>query len=153
MRHKTETGKASGYAAKLRDPRWQKKRLEVLSANEFACEMCGDAESTLHVHHKAYIKGREPWEYDANQLAVLCEECHAAVHEAAPDLLANISSRLPLDGPNSRDTVAYLIAGFIGASPEIRCAGDQVLLDVGAKANEAFWAGVHAAAECARAKK
>lgn len=45
----------SSYSEKLKDPRWQKKRLEVMESNEFCCEMCGDNESTLHVHHKEYL--------------------------------------------------------------------------------------------------
>jgi len=40
------------YAEKLRDPRWQRRRLEKLDAADFHCESCGDGESTLHVHHR-----------------------------------------------------------------------------------------------------
>lgn len=102
---------ASSYAAKLRDPRWQKKRLEVLERAGWACEMCGDHETTLHVHHKQYLKGREPWEYDADQLAALCEFCHEHGH-CGPDLLLNVVSRLAVDGPRSREAAAKLVAGF-----------------------------------------
>jgi hypothetical protein len=38
------------YADLLKDPRWQKKRLEVLESNGWACEACGSATKTLHVH-------------------------------------------------------------------------------------------------------
>ena len=71
----------SAYAQKLRDPRWQKKRLEVMQENEFSCEICGDDSSTLNVHHKQYLKGFEPWEYHARQLACLCESCHEETHK------------------------------------------------------------------------
>lgn len=72
----------STYWEKLKDPRWQKKRLEVLDRSNFACELCGDKESTLHVHHKAYKKGAEPWEYDSfDELQCLCENCHANEHD------------------------------------------------------------------------
>lgn len=47
------------YLEKLKDPRWQRKRLEALNAAGFGCSVCGDAESPLHVHHRAYFKGRE----------------------------------------------------------------------------------------------
>lgn len=104
-------GKMTTYAEKLKDPRWQKKRLEVLEAAGFACQNCYDSESTLHVHHKAYFKGREPWEYDKEQLAVLCESCHED-HHAREDDLALRCSYLPLDGPWSRDAVASLVMGF-----------------------------------------
>lgn len=102
----------STYLAKLRDPRWQKKRLQVLDSANWQCEMCGDNESTLNVHHKQYFKGRDPWEYDRDQLAALCEHCHLTAHEN--DLLLEVISRSPLDGPMNRNDLAFLIAGALG---------------------------------------
>jgi hypothetical protein len=37
----------SGYYLKLRDPRWQKKRLEVFELAAFKCELCNDTEKTV----------------------------------------------------------------------------------------------------------
>jgi hypothetical protein len=95
------------YRELLRDPRWQKKRLETLESAAWACERCMDSESTLHVHHKRYVKGRMPWEYARWELAVLCETCHEVEHEekARRDELL---LRLQLDGPLSiEDFMAY----------------------------------------------
>jgi hypothetical protein len=64
------------YFEKLKDPRWQKKRLEVFELNDWTCTACESKEKTLHVHHKAYKKNAEPWEYDINELDCLCESCH-----------------------------------------------------------------------------
>jgi hypothetical protein len=64
------------YAELLRDPRWQRKRLEVMEAADFTCVECGDKTTTLNVHHTYYEKGRKPWEYDARDLRCLCEPCH-----------------------------------------------------------------------------
>lgn len=72
----------SEYSKKLLDPRWQKKRLEILSRDEFKCQSCGDETNTLHVHHRMYIQGREPWEYDDKQLITLCWVCHEEETEA-----------------------------------------------------------------------
>lgn len=66
----------SSYAEKLRDPRWQKKRLEVMHRADFACEECSDKENTLHVHHCLYVTGKEPWDYPISELRCLCERCH-----------------------------------------------------------------------------
>ena len=44
----------------LRDPRWQKKRLEVMQLAVFNCEDCGASDKTLNVHHSYYEKGRPP---------------------------------------------------------------------------------------------
>lgn len=66
------------YAEKLKDPRWQKKRLEILNRDEFCCQSCYDSESTLHVHHRTYFRDKEPWEIPSEYLVTLCESCHGA---------------------------------------------------------------------------
>jgi len=100
------------YWEKLQDPRWQKLRLEAMSSNDFCCEICGDGESTLNVHHKEYFKGKNPWEYDINQLAVLCASCHEN-HHSGTDLLKEICSILPLDGPHNRNEIAKIILDIL----------------------------------------
>lgn len=62
------------YSEKLKDPRWQKKRLEVLQRDNFTCMWCGDTKTTLHVHHNDY-KG-EPWDVPDYFLSTLCADCH-----------------------------------------------------------------------------
>ena len=69
------------YSEKLRDPRWQKKRLEILSRDEFTCQRCFDTSSTLVVHHRSYLAGREPWDYSNEYLVTLCELCHSEEHD------------------------------------------------------------------------
>lgn len=64
------------YSDKLRDPRWQKKRLQILERDNWTCLHCGSTENTLHVHHTYYEKGKEPWEADEKCLKTLCSECH-----------------------------------------------------------------------------
>lgn len=72
----------SSYAERLKDPRWQRRRLEILSRADFACKECGAKDRTLHVHHKLYRKGAMPWEYEDRFLVVLCESCHAVWHRS-----------------------------------------------------------------------
>jgi len=64
------------YAKKYRDPRWQKKRLEVMQRDEFTCQSCCDDTKTLNVHHRFYLPDKEPWEYPSDVLITLCEDCH-----------------------------------------------------------------------------
>jgi hypothetical protein len=64
------------YSEKLKDPRWQKLRLEVMNRENFRCEDCGGGKLTLHVHHNYYAPGRNPWEYPTASLSCLCEACH-----------------------------------------------------------------------------
>ena len=69
------------YYEKLKDPRWQKKRLEVMERDEFTCQNCGDDESTLNVHHWYYTSGADPWDYEDEALVCLCETCHKKIEE------------------------------------------------------------------------
>lgn len=64
------------YSEKLKDPRWQKKRLEVLEAGRWQCRKCWSKDKELHVHHLVYDKGAQPWEYENRDLIVLCANCH-----------------------------------------------------------------------------
>lgn len=70
------TAKFIPYFEKLKDPRWQKRRLEVLERGQWQCEQCEDKDKTLHVHHRYYEKGWNPWDYPDDALSVLCEDCH-----------------------------------------------------------------------------
>lgn len=66
------------YSELLLDPRWQRRRLECLSAANWACLKCRATDRTLHVHHVEYRRGAMPWEYPDELLQVLCVDCHAA---------------------------------------------------------------------------
>lgn len=100
------------YSEKLKDPRWQRKRLEVMERDEFHCRMCGDGESTLHVHHKRYVKGREPWEYELHELATVCENCHEQAHELMNGISA-VAVRFDIDGgPWSIENATALLSGY-----------------------------------------
>lgn len=65
------------YAEKLKDPRWQKKRLQILSRDKWKCKKCRDTETTLNVHHLEY--NGDPWETENKKLVTLCEDCHKQV--------------------------------------------------------------------------
>ena len=77
--------KQTSYSEKLRDPRWQKKRLCVMQRDGFACRDCGDEKSTLQVHHCHYEKGG-PWMTDERFLLTLCGDCHEERGEVEKDL-------------------------------------------------------------------
>lgn len=76
------------YAQKYRDPRWQKKRLEVMQRDGFKCLFCGAADKTLNVHHCYYIAGRDPWDYHPASLLTLCERCHGEVGDPGCELIS-----------------------------------------------------------------
>jgi hypothetical protein len=65
------------YFNKLKDPRWQKLRLEVMQRDKFKCLMCGDESSELQVHHTFY-QG-DPWEIEPDFLMTTCKKCHSEI--------------------------------------------------------------------------
>lgn len=75
----------SDYAQKLKDPRWQRKRLEILERDEWTCQKCADSESTLVVHHRRYLANTEPWDYPDDLLVTLCEDCHESERANWPE--------------------------------------------------------------------
>lgn len=62
------------YSEKLKDPRWQRRRLEILERDGWTCQHCDSKDKTLHVHHKWY--DGDPWESQDQALETLCEDCH-----------------------------------------------------------------------------
>lgn len=72
------------YSEKLRDPRRQKRRLEILQRDHFQCLLCGDPETELHIHHRYYTKNTEPWDYPDAALTTLCKHCHVIIGEVNP---------------------------------------------------------------------
>lgn len=64
------------YSEKLKNPRWQKKRLEILDRDGFTCIGCNSDKKTLHVHHKVYKYNKDPWDYPNSCYQTLCEDCH-----------------------------------------------------------------------------
>ena len=126
---------AMTYAEQLRHPNWQRKRLERLEAAGWECENCGEQQNTLHVHHRQYFKNRMAWEYEDDDLSVLCDGCHSIEHihidsvkrylarANTAEVLALVggfyagSDDFPLsdpDGERSADPCTYA-AGFIAA--------------------------------------
>lgn len=70
------------YSEVRRDPRWQKRRLEIMERDGWRCQHCGAKDKTLNVHHKGYAKGLMPWDYAGFCLVTLCEDCHGAEPES-----------------------------------------------------------------------
>ena len=76
------------YPEKLKDPRWQKKRLEIMERDNWTCQNCDNKDSTLNVHH--WIYGKNPWDSDSEHLTTLCEKCHKEVKAAWDDVILEV---------------------------------------------------------------
>lgn len=66
-----------------RDSRWLEFRERVLQRDEFICVRCdkrSDDTRSLQAHHRRYLPGRFPWEYELKDMETLCQGCHAELH-------------------------------------------------------------------------
>lgn len=97
------------YSEKLKDPRWQRKRLEILARDNFECRHCHSKEKSLHVHHKLYRKGANPWEYEADLLLTLCEDCHKEAEQTRIQILRFLGTSTLCD-----EFLIQLIKAFSG---------------------------------------
>lgn len=63
---------------------WVQFRSEVIALHGGHCAIChGSAREdglVLQVHHKHYVSGRKPWEYEYSECEALCKGCHAQEH-------------------------------------------------------------------------
>ena len=100
------------YKSKLKDPRWQKKRLEIMSRDNFKCTLCGNSKAEL-VHHIYYEKGLNPWEYDDECYVTLCCECHPVAHREIKKISSIIALSVLLNKKTFIDVQNCLKAGRI----------------------------------------
>jgi 5-methylcytosine-specific restriction endonuclease McrA len=66
---------SSEYNEKLKDPRWQRKRLEIFQRDNWMCQLCCRTDMELHLHH-LYRTTEEPWDEPNLHLLTLCRLCH-----------------------------------------------------------------------------
>lgn len=84
--------------------RWKEFRQEVVDLDGNRCSHCGRSRKShpgtiLQVHHKRYVKGREPWDYAASDCETLCKACHAREHGKIPPVEGwVIASEMDLGG-------------------------------------------------------
>lgn len=83
------------YIDKLKDPRWQRLRLEVFQRDNFTCKDCRRTDRTLHVHHCKY-QGRNPWETEPKFLITLCDKCHEQRAEIESAAKASVQESLAM---------------------------------------------------------
>lgn len=106
----------SAYSEKLKDPRWQKRRLQVFERDQWKCRLCHHIDRPLHVHHRWY-EG-EPWDAPDEALVTLCEDCHAIEGEYRKVLEARLIETL-----KRRFFVWDLVSliEMVESMPRVRC--------------------------------
>jgi 5-methylcytosine-specific restriction endonuclease McrA len=72
------------YRKLLQDPKWKIKASFIRKRDNQTCCRCGLKKPRLQVHHKKYIDGLMPWEYENDLLESLCSTCHKKEHNIKP---------------------------------------------------------------------
>jgi hypothetical protein len=137
------------YSEKLRDPRWQKKRLEIMQRDNFTCQRCQSTADTLAVHHLSYERGKAPWDYPNEVLVTLCEHCHTYEREQRPlteKALLLVLSDFMVDDLEALSEAMSL--GAVAIDPEYNHTGVRRALERAAgwetRAYDAFFASQQA---------
>ena len=103
------TNKKSYYEL-LRDPRWQKKRLEIMSRDNFSCTSCEGKDKQLHVHDLHYIRGNDPWDCPNNLLITLCEDCHKEYEKHSRNIGDTLVEQLACAGLSGDDIIDIYVS-------------------------------------------
>lgn len=81
----------------------------------------------LHAHHKHYIVGRLPWEYEEKDLTTLCNWCHWEFHQ-------NNKVNVYSESKGVLNSVSYTICGRCkgaGWFPEYKHVGNGICFECG----------------------
>lgn len=113
------------YSDKLKDPRWQRKRLEIMQRDDFTCRNCGAKDKTLNIHHIRYLKGLEPWEYKEFYLVTLCEECHTKEERAVIRGDYNEPVAVERKEPTMHRLIAFLCAASVANKKALQTIKDR----------------------------
>lgn len=104
----------SRYGELLKDPRWQRKRLEIMERDNFTCQRCGVMHVTLNVHHMWYSK--IPWDVPNSLLITLCEGCHK-IEESIDGMKAHKMLKAVSESGVPKYLVFELIAAALDRMP------------------------------------
>lgn len=103
------------YSEKLKDPRWAAFRQHAIEFYGCECSNCSGNDTAqgdgIHVHHKRYIRDREPWEYDLDDVSVICGTCHDRIH-ACETKWRDMIRQMPAWAIQEFDTMAEMVIGM-----------------------------------------
>lgn len=106
------------YEKLLKDERWADFRAKVLFERGDKCEVCRKSNVVCQIHHNVYRYGLKPWQYEPEDVTVLCEQCHSDYHKFIEILrkeLMSIPVRQVVQAIRGRSLpMADLIAEFCG---------------------------------------
>lgn len=82
------------FEEQYKDPRWEKKRLEIYRRDYWHCRKCERTNVKLEAHHLYYDRKLKLWEYDNDALVTLCSNCHSDIHNDLKKLSGIIAFKI-----------------------------------------------------------
>lgn len=104
------------YADKLKDPRWQKKRLKIMERDNWTCRGCGRDDNQLQVHHLRY--SNEPWEIGDDDLITFCHECHESAEASISSIKDGLVKTQRISGVTGLDEIDRIITELVALEPK-----------------------------------
>jgi len=84
------------YKPEYQSFEWKLKAYQIKKRDNFTCQICGKKRD-LHVHHIIYLINLKLWQYPANYLITLCDNCHISEH-AALEVIGSKYNELLISG-------------------------------------------------------
>ena len=69
------------YTEQLKSQEWSNFSHRIRSERCNACAICRRTDVVTQVHHKYYDFKRRLWEYDDQEVMLVCDLCHASIHK------------------------------------------------------------------------
>lgn len=66
------------YTAYILSPKWKARRVQAIARAGGCCEMCGDCDAPLDVHHLTYRHFKHE---SLDELKAVCRSCHQKIHQ------------------------------------------------------------------------
>lgn len=122
------------YRNKLRDPRWQKRRLEILERDQWRCTVCGEDTQPLHVHHLYYDRFTEPWDAKPRCLITMCAACHSEEESSKEPIASGLYAALRVSGVPMQEIECLFLSLWEGSDAALAWSRVYRFIDWGENA-------------------
>jgi hypothetical protein len=69
------------YRELLKSDEWKAFSRDIRQNHGGCCAICKRRDVITHVHHFYYDPNRLPWQYNSDEVVLLCETCHREMHK------------------------------------------------------------------------
>lgn len=89
-------GRGASYKALLQTDEWKAFSRNVRQNYGGSCAVCKRSAPHVitHVHHLFYDASRMPWEYECDEVVLLCQSCHHEMHDRLKEFRKYVFGKL-----------------------------------------------------------